>query len=96
MEKKKDSTDSRRITYRLTEKGRDLYPVTLALLQWGDRWMSDEKGPPLILQHKKCGHQMKPVMCCNQCGEAIHVHEMTYQEKWREKEWNAKKPVMER
>ena len=51
MEKNKDSTDSRRMTYRLTEKGRDLYPVTLAFMQWGDRWLADEKGPPLLLFH---------------------------------------------
>jgi DNA-binding HxlR family transcriptional regulator len=37
----------RRSGYRLIEKGRDLYPVLLALLGWGDRWYADRKGPPL-------------------------------------------------
>jgi DNA-binding HxlR family transcriptional regulator len=27
-----------RYEYRLTEKGRDLYPAIVALMQWGDRW----------------------------------------------------------
>lgn len=85
LKKNKDLTDSRRITYRLTKKGRDLYPITLALMQWGDRWLSDDNGPPLVLQHQTCGRQMKPVMCCSHCGEAINVNEMTYEEKWRQR-----------
>jgi DNA-binding HxlR family transcriptional regulator len=31
-----------RHAYRLTEKGRDLYPVIASLLRWGDRWMSGD------------------------------------------------------
>jgi DNA-binding HxlR family transcriptional regulator len=60
-----------RYEYRLTEKGRDLHPVILALLRWGDRWMSDEDGPPLALRHKSCGHTMQPAMTCPECGERI-------------------------
>ena len=29
-----------RYEYRLTEKGRDLYPVIVSLVGWGDRWMA--------------------------------------------------------
>ncbi len=35
-----------RYEYRLTEKGRDLYPVLLALVAWGDKWMDEGRGPP--------------------------------------------------
>ncbi len=83
MEKNKDSTDSRRMTYRLTEKGRDLYPVTLAFMQWGDRWLADEKGPPLLLFHKQCGHRLTPVMCCKHCGKVVDAKEVTYEERWK-------------
>lgn len=85
MDKHKDSTDSRRIQYRLTEKGRDLYPVTLAFMQWGDRWLADEKGPPLLLYHTRCGHQLTPVMCCDKCGDRVDVKEVTYEETWKDK-----------
>src|ERR1700749_3465617 len=27
--------------YRLTEKGADLFPVLVALMEWGDRWEND-------------------------------------------------------
>lgn len=33
--------------YRLTAKGFDLYPILIALLQWGDRYCVD--GPPALL-----------------------------------------------
>lgn len=34
--------------YRLTPAGKDLLPVFLALVQWGDKYLQDE-GPPLEL-----------------------------------------------
>ncbi|HEX2311187.1 MAG TPA: helix-turn-helix domain-containing protein, partial [Vicinamibacterales bacterium] len=41
-----------RFEYRLTEKGRDLYPVVAALLAWGDRWTPSPEGPPVRLLHR--------------------------------------------
>ena len=35
-----------RYEYRLTDAGRDLRPVLLALLEWGDRHRADPDGPP--------------------------------------------------
>jgi len=40
--------------YRLTEKGLDLYPVLVAMLEWGDRYLSDAEGPALELVHRDC------------------------------------------
>ena len=31
--------------YRLTEMGRELSPILVGLMQWGDRWLSED-GPP--------------------------------------------------
>src|ERR1700760_4557585 len=36
--------------YRLTPKGADLFPVLVALMQWGDRWLAD-RGGPVELRH---------------------------------------------
>jgi DNA-binding HxlR family transcriptional regulator len=57
-----------RFEYRLTEKGRDLYTVLLALLQWGDRWFADVKGPPLLLTHRSCSNPLVMVITCSHCG----------------------------
>jgi DNA-binding HxlR family transcriptional regulator len=66
-----------RFEYKLTAKGRDLYPVIVALLGWGDRWMSDEAGPPIELVHRGCGHSMVPVPTCPHCGEHVTARDVT-------------------
>ncbi|RJL23095.1 winged helix-turn-helix transcriptional regulator [Bailinhaonella thermotolerans] len=59
-----------RHAYRLTPAGRDLYPVLLTLLAWGDRHRS-EGGPPLRLLHADCGHPAVPSLTCSHCGGAL-------------------------
>jgi DNA-binding HxlR family transcriptional regulator len=59
-----------RYDYRLTEKGRALWPVLTAMRQWGDDWAAPD-GPPLILRHDACGHPTKLVMACSECGERV-------------------------
>ena len=60
--------------YRLTEKGRDLWTVIIALKQWGDRWLSGDDTPVEIV-HKGCGCFTKPHMTCPECGEAIDAYD---------------------
>ena len=59
-----------RFDYVLTEQGRELWPVIVALRQWGDRWRAPD-GPPLQLVHRQCGHVADLVMVCQQCGEPV-------------------------
>src|SRR5258706_15233170 len=40
--------------YLLTEKGADLFPVLVSLMQWGNRWLSDSGGPAGLV-HRGCG-----------------------------------------
>ena len=65
-----------RSEYRLTERGRDLYPITLALMNWGDRWLATEDGPPLVLRHKR--HLLRATMRCERCGEEVDPRDVTY------------------
>src|ERR687890_1757876 len=44
-----DPADRRKVTYRLTEKGRDLLPVLLSLRQWGERWISQKPSNPVLV-----------------------------------------------
>ena len=66
-----------RFEYRLTEKGRDLYPVIVSLLRWGDRWMGSEDGPPVELVHRSCGHTTTPTLTCSACGDPVEARQMT-------------------
>jgi len=59
-----------RSEYRLTTMGRDLWPVIIALKQWGDYWLGDGDAPVKIV-HKDCGHLTQPQMTCPDCGQAM-------------------------
>ena len=63
--------------YCLTDKGKDLYPVVVSLMSWGDKWTAGESGPPLLLVHERCGHETSPTLTCSHCGEAIGARDMT-------------------
>lgn len=52
--------------YRLTAAGRDLRPVILAMLEWGDRHLAGPDGPPMRVEHLGCG---SPVHVEVRCGE---------------------------
>ncbi len=49
--------------YRLTEKGADLFPALVALMQWGDRWL-DDRGGPVELRHRDCGEPVTVTLRC--------------------------------
>ncbi|MEO0440430.1 MAG: helix-turn-helix domain-containing protein [Pseudomonadota bacterium] len=67
-----------RFEYRLTKKGRELYPAIVLLMKWGDRWTGECDRPPLVLHHKRCGNITEPVLVCDHCGEEIDVREMDW------------------
>ena len=64
--------------YRLTEKWLDLYPVIVALMQWGDRWRAPE-GPPLLLKHSDCGGGLALEIRCESCGVQPGARDVTYE-----------------
>jgi len=65
-----------RYEYVLAEKGRDFYPVLAAMIAWGDHWLSGEEGPPIVLRHKPCGHDMTARVVCSECGEPISARDV--------------------
>src|SRR6516165_10868760 len=44
-----ESGQRRRTEYRLTEKGIDLYPVLVAMMEWGDKYAVRATGPEVLL-----------------------------------------------
>jgi DNA-binding HxlR family transcriptional regulator len=59
--------------YRLTDKGRDVYPILAAMAAWGDRWLTGPEGTPLVLHHTTCGHDMHAQVVCSECHEPLEV-----------------------
>lgn len=62
-----------RYEYRLTEKGHELFPVLMALMRWGDRWLSTDAvgGPPVVIVHSACGHDVSGPQLCAHCHVPI-------------------------
>jgi DNA-binding HxlR family transcriptional regulator len=50
--------------YRITAMGLDLWPVLVALLAWGDRYLADPEGSPLSIVHRDCGAEVAQVLRC--------------------------------
>jgi DNA-binding HxlR family transcriptional regulator len=68
-----------RYEYHLTEKGRDLFPWFLALLQWGDKWCDPlEQGPPMLVTHTRCGQALRGEVRCSECGGVLRAHEVRF------------------
>lgn len=63
--------------YVATEKGREFYPVLLALMTWGDKWYAGPAGPPAQIRHDACGHLATPVVACDACREPLTVADTT-------------------
>jgi len=54
-----------RSEYRLTDKGVELYPVMVALLGWGDKYVAQADGPPVELTHRDCGAPVQLQLACS-------------------------------
>ena len=65
-----ESGQRSRDEYRLTDKGLDLYPVLVALMEWGDRYESGADGPPVLLRHRACGEPVRLQLTC-QAGHVL-------------------------
>src|SRR3984893_14477977 len=61
--------------YRLTDKGRDLWPVLTTMRQWGDKHAAPD-GPPLELIHERCGHVSDAVTACSACGKPVGARDV--------------------
>jgi DNA-binding HxlR family transcriptional regulator len=66
--------------YRLTKMGFDLYPSFIALMQFGDRWLSVSKRPPLVLVHGSCGCESRPIVACSECSTEIEARAVQYRD----------------
>ncbi|WP_169810981.1 winged helix-turn-helix transcriptional regulator [Nocardia amamiensis] len=63
--------------YHLTEPGRELMPVLMALMAWGDKWATPPGGPPVRLSHDNCGETFTPQICCSACGTPVTASTVT-------------------
>ncbi len=59
-----------RLEYRLSKSGVALFPATLEMVRWGNRWMQ-VGGSPLQIQHVPCGHDLQAKWHCSHCHQEL-------------------------
>jgi hypothetical protein len=77
LERRQYQTRPPRDEYRLTDKGRDLYGVTVAIMRWGDRWLADN--PPLHLTHAADGGDVVQELRCAICAHVLGPRDVHYE-----------------
>ncbi|MBN7768332.1 helix-turn-helix transcriptional regulator [Marinobacter daepoensis] len=65
-----------RFEYRLTEKGRDLFPVVVALRQWGDKWNPTPEGLPLDLRDRETSQPIQQVTVQSSDGKTLTIRDV--------------------
>jgi DNA-binding HxlR family transcriptional regulator len=65
-----------RYEYHLSEKGRDLWPVILSLLSWGDQHLQ-KGGSPVLVEHRDCGGRINDRRICESCGAEVTIRDAT-------------------
>ncbi len=72
---RRSSDDSAYDQYFLTDKGRDLAPIIVALTKWGDKWQAPN-GPPIIYRHVACGTEVEQYVQCPRCNYNVKPDEL--------------------
>ncbi|MFI2478849.1 winged helix-turn-helix transcriptional regulator [Nocardia xishanensis] len=64
--------------YRLTETGLEVYPVLMALRDWGDAHLAPD-GPPLHYLHHDCGGEAHVRLECDMCAVELTARDVALQ-----------------
>lgn len=72
-----DPADRRKVTYRLTDKGRDLLPVLLSLRQWGERWISGHPSNPVLVD-RYTRRPIAPMVVRSADGRELGIRDMEW------------------
>jgi DNA-binding HxlR family transcriptional regulator len=79
-----------RYEYKLTKKGWDLLPFTIALHEWGTRWIPSPHGPGLKLRHRSCNHRLRIKLLCGSCGEVVEPQQVRIRGATRPAAWRSR------
>ena len=76
LERTQDDSDKRKVIYALTDKGRALLPVVLALRQWGEDW---GQGPaPVVLADRLHGRPIRRISVQADDGRELELADLVW------------------
>jgi len=67
-----------RYAYRLTDKGRGLLPVLVALMQWGDRWVVGAGNEPVQVLDAEARAPIQPIEVTAQTGKPLSIRDLRF------------------
>jgi DNA-binding HxlR family transcriptional regulator len=76
LERRRYQERPERFEYRLTEKGLDLWPTIVSLLQWGDKHVHGLDARPMVLTHRGCGGEIDDRRICTTCGALLTARDV--------------------
>ena len=80
LEKKRAPADARRYVYSLTPRSRDVFPLTISLVQWADEWMPVTSPPPIVRYHRACGARLHARVICSHCNGELMPRAVSFQQ----------------
>ena len=76
LERTTAADDERRVEYRLTEKGRELFPVLMALRQWGDRWIFAPDRIPAFVVDRETARPIAELLVTSHDGRPLRASDV--------------------
>jgi DNA-binding HxlR family transcriptional regulator len=73
----RDPGQRTRSEYRLSEQGLELFPVLVALLEWGNKYAVSPSGPTVELTHRDCGAPIRQELTCTNGHRLASAREVT-------------------
>ncbi len=78
LEQRPLKQDAKRLGYHLTDMGKALLPVLVALVQWGDRWLQTPDSIPIRFTDRATGSELAPMRLRNSAGKEVAIRELDW------------------
>jgi DNA-binding HxlR family transcriptional regulator len=76
IERRPTTRSARIFDYVLTEKGWGLFPAVVALMQWGDRWVHQKQGAPILFVERSTGAPIQTIAVRGNGGRVLEHSEI--------------------
>ncbi|MBS2021136.1 MAG: helix-turn-helix transcriptional regulator [Deltaproteobacteria bacterium] len=76
VERRRYSEHPPRDEYLLTRAGRELFPVLMALLDWGKRHVPNDRPAERMRFKHSCGAALRTKTVCAHCGEELRYEDL--------------------
>jgi DNA-binding HxlR family transcriptional regulator len=78
MRRERPKPEVERYTYHLTDKGHDLLPVLITLVQWGDKWVFGKARVPIRILDAERKRPIRPVAVTAADGRPLGIADLRF------------------